>query len=203
MTTLVRLFARPALSAIFVSGGLMAVRKPQVLAPTAEPVVAKVSPLLQKVLPAQIASALPTDTVGLVRLNGAVHLVGGAMLSIGKAPRLAASALALSLVPTTLAGHPFWSEHDPARRQDAQLHFLKNLALLGGLLIASVDTEGQPGLPWRARRTAKDFRRSSRTAKRETRLSVRAARAQARRAGAEGRRRVESAGHAATAKLPG
>lgn len=195
MTTLVRLFARPALSAIFVSTGLLAVRKPQVLAPTAEPVVAKVSPLLQKALPAQLASVLPTDTIGLVRLNGFVHVVGGAMLSIGKAPRLAASALALSLVPTTLAGHPFWSEHDPAKRQDAQIHFLKNLALLGGLLIASVDTEGQPGLPWRARRTAKDIRRTSRTARRETKLSVAAARAQA-------RRRVESAGHAATAKLP-
>ncbi len=202
MTTLVRLFARPALSAIFVSTGVLAVRKPQVLAPTAEPVVAKVSPVLQKVLPAQLASALPTDTIGLVRLNGMVHVVGGAMLSIGKAPRLAASALALSLVPTTLAGHPFWSEHDAAKRQDAQMHFLKNLALLGGLLIASVDTEGQPGLPWRARRTAKDIKRSSRTARRETKLSVTAAKAQARLAGAEGRRRVESAGHAATAKLP-
>jgi hypothetical protein len=34
-------------------------------------------------------------------------------------------------------------------------HFLKNLAILGGLIIAATDTEGAPSLGWRARRAAK------------------------------------------------
>ena len=195
MTTLVRLFARPALAALFVTSGFRAVRKPQNMAPAAEPVVSKVSPLLQRVLPAQVASKLPTDTVGLVRLNGGVHLVAGSMFALGRWPRLAATALAVSVVPTTVAGHPFWSEHDPEHRAAMRIHFFKNLGLLGGLLLGAVDTAGQPGLVWRARRGGRDIARTTRTAKREAKLSTRAAKAQAKRVSSEGRRRLESAGH--------
>lgn len=210
MTTLIRLIARPALSAIFVTGGLRDVRKPELLAPVAEPVTSKISPTLHKVLPAQIAGLIPTDTVGLVRLNGAVHLAGGLLLAVGKAPRLAATALALSLIPTTLAGHGFWRESDDQARAGQKVHVSKNLAIFGGLLLAAVDTAGQPGLPWRARRAARDLKRGSRTARREARLSVKAARAEGRSLTAQGRRRLESAGHSAAStgrdvahKLPG
>ena len=34
--------------------------------------------------------------------------------------------------------------------------------MLGGLLIAAVDTEGKPGVAWRTRRAAKDVRREAR-----------------------------------------
>ena len=57
-------------------------------------------------------------------------------------PRLSAAVLATSLVPTTLAGHRFW-EAPAETRQQQQLHFFKNLSLLGGLLIAAGDTDGQ------------------------------------------------------------
>ena len=33
--------------------------------------------------------------------------------------------------------------------------------MLGGLLLAAVDTEGKPGVAWRARRAAKDVRREA------------------------------------------
>jgi hypothetical protein len=57
-------------------------------------------------------------------------------------------------VPTTLAGHRFW-EKEGADRQQQLIHFLKNLGLVGALLLAAVDTEGKPSVGWRARRAAR------------------------------------------------
>src|SRR6202044_3854213 len=69
----------------------------------------------------------------------------------GKFPRLSALALAATLVPTTLAGHPYWEVKDEKERAQQRIHFLKNLTMLGGLLIAAADTEGNPSLAWRSR----------------------------------------------------
>lgn len=69
-----------------------------------------------------------------VRANGIAMAVGGAALATGVLPRAAATGLALSLVPTTLAGHPFWKESDPAKRGAQRTQLLKNLGLAGGLL---------------------------------------------------------------------
>ena len=70
--------------------------------------------------------------------------------------------LAATLVPTTAAGHRFWEEQDPAERAQQRIHFFKNVSMLGGLIIAAGDTEGQPGVVWRTRRVAKDARREAR-----------------------------------------
>jgi putative oxidoreductase len=70
-----------------------------------------------------------------VELNGAIMVVAGVMLALGIAPRLAALALLGSLVPTTVVGHAFWAEETAAGRQAQQTQFLKNLGLLGGLLM--------------------------------------------------------------------
>ena len=59
------------------------------------------------------------------------------------------------LVPTTVAGHPFWEKSDPAEKAADQQQFLKNLSILGGLILAAVDTEGKPSLGWRGRRAAR------------------------------------------------
>ena len=111
--------------------------------PAAEKVV---GPLSSKV-------TLPASTVSLVRANAAVQVGAGLLFSLGRMPRLAAAALLGSLVPTTLAGHRFWEEPATTKQQQ-QIHFFKNLAIIGGLLIAVFDTEGSPSLGYRARRGA-------------------------------------------------
>lgn len=70
-----------------------------------------------------------------MRFNGAAMLVGGAALALGILPRVAALGLAASLVPTTIVGHPFWNEDDPAVRRNQTIQFAKNVSMLGGLLI--------------------------------------------------------------------
>ena len=62
---------------------------------------------------------LPADDELMVRGNAAVQVAAGALLVLGKAPRLSALALAGSLIPTTLAGHSYWKLEDPARPQGA------------------------------------------------------------------------------------
>jgi putative oxidoreductase len=99
-------------------------------------VAADVLATVRKVLP------LPADDALVVRANGAVQAGAGALLAVGIQPRLSALALAGSLVPTTLAGHPFWAFDDPAQRKQQQIQFTKNLAMLGGLLYA---VAGGPG----------------------------------------------------------
>jgi len=82
---------------------------------------------------------LPADDELIVRGNGAVQVAGGALLALGMAPRLAAVALAGSLIPTTLAGHAFWNVEDPAARKMQRVQFHKNMAMIGGLLFAVID----------------------------------------------------------------
>jgi hypothetical protein len=91
----------------------------------------------------------------LVRANGAVQVGAGVLLATGRLPRLASLALIGSIVPTTYAGHRFWEETDDADRAQQRVHFLKNLGLLGGLVLAAVDSEGQPSLSWRAKRRSR------------------------------------------------
>ena len=68
-------------------------------------------------------------------LNGMIMVTAGSALALEIAPKLAALALIGSLIPTTWVGLRFWEEQDPASRADQQIHFMKNLAMLGGLLL--------------------------------------------------------------------
>ena len=69
-----------------------------------------------------------------VILNGTVMVVGGTALAIGFLPKLAALVLIGSLVPTTLVGHSYWQDENPQSRRGNQIHFNKNLAMIGGLV---------------------------------------------------------------------
>jgi len=43
------------------------------------------------------------------------------------------------LIPTTFVGHPFWKESESAARKNQQVQFLKNLGLIGGLLLVLLE----------------------------------------------------------------
>ncbi|AZM63939.1 MULTISPECIES: DoxX family protein [unclassified Streptomyces] len=150
--SLLRVLGRPMLASMFVAGGLDSVRHPENVTEIAEPVV---RPVTDRV------PLLPDSTEDCVRLSGAVQVVGGLMLATGRMSRPAALAIALTLVPTTLAAHRFWEEEDPDRKVQQRIHFLKNLSMLGGLLIAADDTGSAPSLIWRGRHAAHDLRRDA------------------------------------------
>ncbi len=171
--TITRLLARPMLASMFVVGGVNALRNSEAHAAKAALVTEKLVPLAERAIP-QVP--IPSEPVTLVRLNAVGQIAAAGMLATGRAPRISAGVLAASLVPTTAAGHRFWEESDPDQRRNQKLHFFKNVSMLGGLLLAAVDTDGRPGLAWRARRAGRDARREARhlaaTARREAKLAA-------------------------------
>lgn len=130
--TLLRTVARPMLASMFVYGGVMALKEPGPRAAKAQPTADRIK---------QLAPELPVTGANLVRANGAVHLIAGLALATGHFPRIAAFTLAATLPPTTVAGHQYWNESDPAARANQRVHFLKNLSMTGGLLMATLDPE--------------------------------------------------------------
>jgi uncharacterized membrane protein YphA (DoxX/SURF4 family) len=112
-----RTVGRAALAAMFITGGADALLDPGPRAPRAAELGVPVEPELA------------------VRVNGATMLVAGVALALGVRPRLAAAALAATIVPTTLAGHPYWRMTDVAARRQQRVHFFKNVGLFGGALL--------------------------------------------------------------------
>lgn len=168
-----RLIARPMLASMFVAGGVAALRNTEAAANRAKPVTDTVVPFAQKLAP---SAPIPTDPKTLVRINAATQIAAGFALATGRAPRLSALTLAATLVPTTAAGHRFWEESDPDTRANQRIHFFKNVSMLGGLMIAAVDTEGRPGLAWRAKRAASDVRREAKHVRKAARREAKLAR---------------------------
>lgn len=130
--TLLRTVARPMLASMFLYGGATALKNPGPRAAKAQPT----ADLIKKFAP-----DLPVNGSNLTRLNGAAQLVGGLALASGRFPRLAALGLAATMPATTIAGHQYWNETDPAARANQRVHFLKNVSITGGLLMATLDPD--------------------------------------------------------------
>jgi putative oxidoreductase len=117
------------LAGVFIAGGMDVLKNPEPRAKVAKPVVDMV---------ASKVPFAPSDPTTAVTLNALIHVGAGGLLAAGILPRLAALALATSIVPTTLAAHRFW-EMEEAQRSMHRTQFLKNTAILGGLLVVALD----------------------------------------------------------------
>ena len=120
------------LASMFVYGGAMALKSPGPRAAKAQPV----ADLIKRMAP-----DLPVNGANLTRVSGGVQVIAGAALATGHFPRLAALVLASTLPPTTVVGHAYWNEDDPAAKANQRIHFLKNVSMTGGLLMATLDPE--------------------------------------------------------------
>ena len=166
----VRTVARTLLSAAFVINGARTLNNPEPFVERAARVTDPLTPTLERASP-----RIPTDTASLVRINAGVQLVGGLLLATGHFPRLAATALAGSLVPTTLAGHAFWEESDPQKKSQDQIHFVKNsdssaaCSLPRSTPRASRGCAGVPGTG--SGTAARSMARAVRSARRDARIA--------------------------------
>jgi uncharacterized membrane protein YphA (DoxX/SURF4 family) len=121
-----RTLGRITLSAMFVDSGIDQYRNPAGRAKKA----------------AQELPSLPEPEL-VSKALGATMAVAGASLAIGLLPGLSAALLAATLVPVTYVGHPFWAEEDEAARRGQRVHFMKNVAMFGGLLFVAADELGR------------------------------------------------------------
>src|ERR1700712_5449165 len=140
------------LASMFIVGGIDTLRRPQPKIQAAE------------------GLGLEENTEQLVKGNAAVQIAAGLAFATNRLPRLSALVLAGSLVPTTAAGHRFWEFSDPAQRADQTQHFVKNVSMLGGLLLATVDTEGRESVARRTKRVSRSAAR--RAAKRSAKAAA-------------------------------
>jgi putative oxidoreductase len=96
---------------------------------TAGYMASKGMPLVNLLLPAAIA----------------VELGGGLLLALGYKARWVALAIFLFLIPTTLIFHAFWGI-DPKEAATQQINFLKNVSIMGGMLMVFAHGPGRYSL---------------------------------------------------------
>jgi uncharacterized membrane protein YphA (DoxX/SURF4 family) len=130
------------LAASFIAGGVETMLDP--------------GPRIQRARDAGLDDLPIGNAASLTRANAAVQIGAGAMLATNRLPRLSSLALAASLLPTTYAGHQFWSETDMQSRQQQRSAFLKNVGLFGGLLVTALDRTRRESLAHRTRHKISD-----------------------------------------------
>ena len=138
------------LATTFITRGVEALRSPKPAADAARPTLEGLSKL-----PDPVGPNVPTNAETVAKVTAGVQIGAGLLLATGRLPRLSSAALAVSVVPGSLGGHAFWNETDPARKAAERRALFADVGLIGGLIIASVDTEGRPSLGWRGKRAAR------------------------------------------------
>ena len=96
------------------------------------------------------AQGIPSANV-LAILAGLVEIAGGLMILTGFATRLGGLMLFLFLIPTTFIFHAFWNLTGP-ERLGQMVHFMKNLAIMGGLLLVVAFGPGRYSIDAKMRR---------------------------------------------------
>ena len=67
--------------------------------------------------------------------TGALMILGGLGFILQMYFQESAVLLLIFLVPTTFMMHQFWKVSDPAHKMNEQINFMKNIALIGALLM--------------------------------------------------------------------
>ncbi|MDN6528556.1 MAG: DoxX family membrane protein [Brevibacterium sp.] len=144
----IRFLARPMLAAGYISNGVDRLRRPEAAA-------ASIGPLLKM---ARKRVDGPIDAPTLARATGAAQVAAGSLLAIGRFPRVSATILVgtylLDTVGERIAADKATSKEDKRARTERTLI---RTSMLGGALLASVDTAGKPGLWWRTQHAAEDL----------------------------------------------
>ncbi|HEY3928922.1 MAG TPA: DoxX family protein [Candidatus Koribacter sp.] len=79
------------------------------------------------------AKGVPAPEVAVLG-TGVALTAGGASILLGAKPRLGSLAILGFLAGVSPLMHDFWNEKDPGQKQNSQINFMKNMALLGGAL---------------------------------------------------------------------
>ncbi len=126
---MLRALARPLLASWFIYGGVESVLEPERRAALAAPVV---DPALK-----ELGIDEQVTTADLVKAHGAATIGAATLLAVSRTPRTAALTLTGLTAVTVGLAHPFWNVTDEEERKVETEAFLKNLALLGGVMLAA------------------------------------------------------------------
>lgn len=149
--TAVRTLARPLLAAGIIASGVNSFRNAEQTATVIAPAVAQV----EKAAPE--ARRYTADRVRIAKILGGAQAAAGLLLATGKLPRLSSAVLISTQAVNTWVEHQASADNSALQTQG----LLKNISLLGGVMLATVDTEGKPGLAWRASHLGEQAKRQA------------------------------------------
>jgi len=144
------------LASVFILDGVSVLRNPADRASAVAPAVERIEKTANKAASAKAGSAESAKPVPApapktaVRVLAGVKIGAGALFAIGKAPRLSAAVLAASHAPNIVARFSDTPGGAAAHGGNKAVGVATDAALLGALFIAAEDTQGKPGLRWRA-----------------------------------------------------
>ncbi|MHA7305412.1 DoxX family protein [Arthrobacter sp. TMN-49] len=149
--SIVRALARPMLASSFILAGLDRLRH-------ADQTAAQLRPVLQP-----LSAALPMEVSekSLARVLAGTQVGAGILLATGKCSRAAAMVLAVTAGLNTVVEYRTAEPTNKENRSHRRHQLAKNIGLVGGALLASVDTAGRPGLAWRAEKLLKTGKKTT------------------------------------------
>lgn len=80
------------------------------------------------------SKGMPAPTFAVAG-SGVLLLLGGASMLLGYHPTVGAILLVIFLLSASFGIHNFWTVQDPQAKMTEQINFLKNMALLGFVLM--------------------------------------------------------------------
>lgn len=165
--TLVRVLARPLLASSFVLTGIDRLRNTEATAAALRPALDRLS----KAVPS--AASVTSNEKQVAKVLGAAHLGAALLLGIGRFSRLSALVLVGTSSLNAVVEFNNADSSTAKARKERRNQLIKNLSLVGAVLIAAVDTNGRPSWAWRAEHFAEDARRNALALSSDTRRTAR------------------------------
>jgi uncharacterized membrane protein YphA (DoxX/SURF4 family) len=158
---LVRRIARPLLAAPFIFEGVRTALHPEREIDVYPQAFEAVDSTLAK-------SAAPgfVDARTIIRVTGAVAAGAGILYATNRAPRVAAAALLLSTSVGWAGRKRVWELRGEERTQEIQ-SILTDAGLLGGVLLAVVDHDGNPSLRYQVNKFVERSQKNAAAKQRE------------------------------------
>lgn len=153
---MIRKIARPMLASAFVIDGVQTVLNPASHKESADSVLKQV----RAAVPRQYRAFIPKDPETAAQIVGGVKACAASLFALGKAPRTAAGLLTATSLASLAGRNAFWDTDDEDEKTRRKAGALTDLALTGGVLLATVDTDGKPDMKWRAQNAAKVAKRN-------------------------------------------
>ncbi|MEX3509204.1 DoxX family protein [Kocuria sp. WRN011] len=160
--SIVRRLARPLLATGYVAGGVEAFRNSSAAAEKLDPVLKQVEQVLPQVRPVTANRAQVAQGIA------AAQVLAASALALSKLPRLSASVLLGTTAINTYVQYQSADTSTKEAKSNRRNNVFKNLSLVGAVMIASVDTSGNPSLAWRASHLADDVRKNAAKVSKDT-----------------------------------
>lgn len=160
--SIVRRLARPLLATGYIAGGVEAFRNSSAAAEKLDPVLKQVEQVLPQVRPVTANRAQVAQGIA------AAQVLAASALALSKLPRLSASVLLGTTAINTYVQYQSADASTKEAKSNRRNNVFKNLSLVGAVMIASVDTAGNPSLAWRASHLADDVRKNAAKVSKDT-----------------------------------